>query len=224
MTDPAVASLLGAGPQPPAPTPTPPATSPAPTPAPPQPPPSPAPAPSPQPSPGTQPTDEDQRVPYSRFTEVNDKLKAAQAEAAELKAWKEQQEQAQLSEIEKAQRAAEQATQRATEAEARALTRERTQWVVAAATAAGFADPADAALAVDLSKLTDKDAATAAVTQLATEKPHWLGQAQPARPQGFGTIAGQPGSQAQVPVGPDGKPDEKAGLGRELMNNLFGTR
>lgn len=159
-------------------------------------------------------------MPYSRFTEVNDKLKAAQAEAEELRAWKEQQEQAQLSEIEKAQRVAEQATQRATDAEQRAQTLERTQWVVAAATAAGFADPADAALAVDLSALADRDAAAAAVTQLATDKPHWLGTAQPTRPQGFGTIAGSPGT-AAVPVGPDGQPDLKRAAGQELFRNLF---
>lgn len=204
MTDANVASLLGnSGPQPASQSQTPP--------------------PEPQPTPAAQPEQEpaaggeEQRVPYDRFKQVNDQLKASTTELEELRKWRDEQEAAKLSEIEKAQRVAEQATQRATEAEQKALRLERTGWVVAAARDAGFADPGDAALAVDLAAVESAEQATQAVQKLATDKPHWIGQAQPQRPSGFGTIT-------QTPTNEKGEPDPKAGLGQELMRNLFGGR
>lgn len=164
----------------------------------------------------------EQRVPYDRFKQVNDQLAASRTELEELRAWKEQQEQAQLSEIERAQAAASAATARAEAAEAKATAMERTALVVDAARAAGFADPRDAALAVDLGGVGDADAAKAAVEQLAKDKPHWLATAgQQTQPTTFGTVSRQEKS-SDVPVGDDGKPDHALGLGRELMNGLFG--
>lgn len=149
------------------------------------------------------------------------KAEKAEQEAAELRAYREEQEASKLSEIEKAQKAATEATERATAAEQRALTLERSQWVTAAARTAGFADPADAALAVNLSEVEDEQAAKAAVEQLANDKPHWLSQA---KPQGFGTIGDRAGREEQPPLGADGKPDMKAGLGKELAKSLLGGR
>lgn len=162
----------------------------------------------------------DQRVPYERFEEVNNRLKAAETERAELLKWKEEQEAAKLTEIEKAQKAATEAQERAEAAETRAQTIERGGWVVDAARKAGFADPQDAALAVKLDQIADQAAAEKAVEKLKGEKPHWLkGEGQPTA---FGTLAGAPSK--EPPVGLDGKPDEKAGLGQELMAGLFGKK
>lgn len=162
----------------------------------------------------------DQKVPYERFQEVNERLKAQEAENVELKKWREEQEAAKLTEIERVQKAASEAQQRAEAAEARAQTIERGGWVVDAARKAGFADPQDAALAVKLDEVEDQAAAEKAVEKLKGEKPHWLkGEGQPTA---FGTLAGAPSK--EPPVGPDGKPDEKAGLGQELMAGLFGGK
>lgn len=189
-----------------------------PTPAPPVTPPS-APSPAP-PAPPAQPAAEaeDQRVPYSRFTEVNDKLKTASTELEELRAWKTEQEQAKLTEVEKAQRAVEEATQRATDAEQRAITLERAGWVAAAARKHGFAEPEAIATSVNLASVADEEAAGKLVEQLAAATG--AGQA---KPQGFGSLQGQR-VQQPVPVGPDGEPDLKQGLGAELMNGLLRGR
>lgn len=162
---------------------------------------------------------EDQRVPYDRFKQVNDEKAALAQQVEELAAWKRDQEQAQLSEQEKLQQAAAEATARAEAAEMRALTLERSQWVTAAARAAGFADPADAALAVNLGEVEDAAAAQTAVEKLAAAKPHWLTQA---KPSGFGHIGEQPRRGSEPPLDADGKPDLKAGLGQDLARHLLG--
>lgn len=51
----------------------------------------------------TTPAAEDQRVPYDRFKQVNDERAALAAKVEELSTWKKDQEQAQLTEIERAQ-------------------------------------------------------------------------------------------------------------------------
>lgn len=145
------------------------------------------------------------------------KAEKAEKEAADLRAWREEQETAKLSEIEKATKAQADAEQRANAAEQRAMSMERTAWVTAAARDAKFTDPGDAALAVDLAGIEDPAAAKKAVEKLAKDKPHWLSQAKPA---GFGTI-GDRGQRDEVPVDKDGNPDVRAGLGRELMKGLL---
>lgn len=166
-------------------------------------------------------TGEEQRVPYDRFKQVNDERAALATQVEELAAWKKQQEEAQLSEQERLQAQHTEAVARAEAAEQRALTLERSQWVTAAARTAGFADPADAALAVNLGEVEDEQAAKQAVEKLAVDKPHWLSQA---KPSGFGTIGDRTSREEAPPLGEDGKPDMRAGLGRDLARNLLGGR
>lgn len=164
-----------------------------------------------------QQTDE-QRVPYDRFKQVNDQFAAARAELEELRKWREEQETAKLSEIERATRERDEAIAQAQAATERATTMERSAWVTDAARKAGFTDPSDAAAFLPLTALEDEAQVAKAVEDLAKAKPHLLSQA---RPQGFGSLDGRRGEQA-MPIGPDGKPDPKAGLGAELMTNLLG--
>lgn len=162
----------------------------------------------------------DQQVPYDRFKEVNDQLRTTKAELDKLTRAQKEREEAELSEVEKATKRADEAEARATAAEGKATTLERTGWVTAAARDAGFTDPGDAAAFLTLAEIEDKPAAKKAVEQLAKDKTHLLKQE---RPTGFGTV-GTPPPVGEVPVGPDGKPDHKRGLGQELANALLGKR
>jgi hypothetical protein len=184
-------------PAPPAPAP----SQPAPTP----PPPSPAPTPPP-----SQPAADTKAVPYDRFKEVNERAKQAEKELSELQAWKEQQENERLSELERATKRAEQAEQKAQQLEERATQLERSGWVRSAAQAAGFTDVEDALAFVDLSALKDADKAKAAVQDLAERKPHLLNaEAPPAAPAAFG---------APLTAIPGGNSDDpKLDLGRGLL-------
>lgn len=164
----------------------------------------------------------DQAVPYERFKQVNDQLNASKTQLEQLQQWKDEQEKAKLSEIERANRERDEAAQRASEAEQKATVLERGGWVAEAARKAGFADPGDAAVFLNLADIDDEAKAAKAVEDLTKAKPHLLGQ--PSKPAGFGTIAGAPSNTPDVPVGPDGKPDHKKGLGQELFRGLLGGK
>lgn len=174
--------------------------------------------------PAQQPPAGEQAVPYQRFKEVNDRLRAAEDEARELREWKAEQERAALSETERLTQERDQALQLAEQAEGKVTRLERGQLVATAAAAAGFADPQDAAAFIDLATIDDQAAARTAVQQLAESKPHLLKQPPgvPERPAPIGGLTGQPAG--EVPVGQDGKPDSKLGLGRDLLASLSGKR
>lgn len=165
-------------------------------------------------------------VPYDRFKEVNDRARAAQDEVAQLRAWKEEQEQAKLTEIERAQQTAQTAEQRATTAETRADLAERRFDVWKAAHAAGFEDPEDAVVYLkdQFGDLDSTDKITAAVNTLAEAKPKLIGSGAPSRPAPIGGLTPPSAPNSDVPLGPDGKPDEKAGLGRDLLAALTGRK
>ena len=160
----------------------------------------------------------EQTVPYSRFKEVNDRVKAAETAAAEAAAQLKAREEAELSEKEKAEKAAQEAISRAEAAEARATELERSSWVRAAAS--DFNDPDDAVAMLNLSELDSAEKAAEAVKDLGKNKPHLVKDQKPAK-------IGSPldgGKKHEVPTGADGKPDEKLGLGQELMTSLFGGK
>lgn len=148
------------------------------------------------------------------------KAEKAEKEAQELRAWREEQEAAKLSEIERATKERDDALAQAQAAIERATTLERTSWVTDAARKAGFTDPSDAAAFLPLGSLEDEAAVTKAVEDLAKNKPHLLSQA---KPQGFGSLDGRRADK-QPPVDADGNPDPKAGLGQELFQNLLNGR
>ena len=175
----------------------------------------------------TPPVVDEQRVPYDRFKQVNDERAALAAQVQELADWKAAQEAKSLSELEAAQKAAQDALTRAEQAEAKAITLERTQLVHRAAAAAGLADPDDAVafLSSKLSDLDDSDKATAAVTELIERKPHLLASTEPVatKPPALGSLTGGHSTPPAAPVDPNAEPD-KAGLGKELFAGLFGNR
>jgi hypothetical protein len=158
----------------------------------------------------------EQTIPYGRFKEVNERLKAAEAAAQSAAEELKKREEAELSEKERAEKQAAEAVARAEAAEARATTLERSSWVRDAASS--FNDPADAVAMLDLSEIDSADKAKAAVEELGKSKPHLVKSEQPQKISS--PLA--PAQTAQVPTGADGKPDHKAGLGAELMNNLIG--
>lgn len=162
----------------------------------------------------------EQRVPYDRFKQVNDQLAQSRSELEELRAWKDEQEAAKLSEIERATKERDDALAQAQAAMERATTLERTSWVTDAARKAGFTDPSDAAAFLPLGALEDEAAVVKAVEELAKNKPHLLSQA---KPQGFGSLDGRRADKP-APVDADGNPDPKAGLGQELFQNLLNGR
>lgn len=168
----------------------------------------------------------EQAVPYQRFKEVNDRLKAAEDTARELQSWKAEQERAQLSETERLTQERDQAIQRADQAEQQVTRLQRGQLVATAAASAGFADPQDAAAFIDLTSIEDAAAAKTAVEQLAASKPHLVkapSAPQQERPAPIGGLTA-PQPAADVPVGQDGKPDAKLGLGRDLLASLSSKR
>lgn len=194
-------------------------------------PPTPVTPPSPaEPKPGDQPTvpaaaKPDQAVPYDRFKEVNDRLKQAESEAAELKKWKDEQEAAKLSEIERAQKEKTDAEERARTAEERATRAEVRSRLRSAAS--GKVQNADVVVDLSESKLLELAEATAEQLSAHVEeivKRYDLPTGE--RRTGASPI-GAPlasGAAADVPVGADGKPDHKAGLGRDLLTALTGKK
>lgn len=167
---------------------------------------------------------EGQSVPYERFREVNDRLKNAEQERDSLQAWRAEQERAAMSETERLTTERDQALQRAAEAEGRVTELERGGLVAAAARKAGFADPDDAAAFIDLASIEDTASAEAAVADLGERKPHLLKSDAPAPtvPAPIGGLTSPAGG--EPPIGQDGKPDARLGLGRDLLASLTGPK
>lgn len=186
---------------------------------PPNPNPTPTPPPEPTPPPSQPPSAKDDVPLENRLAEAQRKAEKAQREAEELRKWKEDQEAKTLSEQQKAEKKAKEAEERAIAAESRATKLERSSWVAGAALSEKFVDPSDAASLVDLSSIESQEDAAKAVKDLAERKPHLIGSS--AGPTPIGRVA-RPEDTPEVPLGPDGKPDEKLGLGQELAKNLFG--
>lgn len=167
-------------------------------------------------SPGADATEQsegDQRVPLDRFRSVTSENKELRTELEDLKKWKEEQEQAQLSEIERERAAREKAEATAQEATEKALNLERGGWLRSAALAAGFADPDDAIALIGTKEIENSDGAAAAVKDLAEKKPHLLreGRDGPA-PLGSPTAGNAPSSANMD--------DPKAALGADLLGYL----
>lgn len=162
-----------------------------------------------------------QTVPYDRFREVNERAKAAEEQLAEITKWKQEQEQAKLSDIERAEAQRKEAEERATAAEARALNLERSGMVRSAALGARFTDPDDAVefLAKKLGDLDTPEKVKAAVAELAKSKPHLVGSR-----AGGGDGGARGGAIDDVPRTADGKVDVARGLGQDLLSALAGQR
>lgn len=185
-----------------------------PAPAPPETPPAPTPPEPPKPD---EPAG--QSVPYDRFKSVNEAKSAAEKRAEEAEKKLKDREEADLSEKDKAEKRAAEAEKKAADAEAKATRLERSQWVTAAARSKNFIDPSDAVAHIELTDLDSEEKATKAVEALAEKKTHLVNSGGPAP---IGAPLRQPS--AEPPKGPDGEPDHKAGLGKELVDNLFGRR
>ena len=168
---------------------------------------------------------ETQAVPYERFREVNESLKAEREQREALERWKAEQERAAMTEQERITAERDEALTRAQQAEDRAVKLERGQLVAAAARRANFADPDDAAAFIDLATIEDQATADAAVAQLAERKPHLL-RSEPAAPTTPTAIGGltSPAPGGEPPVGQDGKPDVRHGLGRDHLASLTGPK
>lgn len=162
---------------------------------------------------------------HPRFQQLNERMKAAEREAEELRAWKAEQERAAMTEQERITAERDAALRRAEQAEDRAVKLERGQLVAAAARKAQFADPDDAAAFIDLATIEDQATADAAVAQLAERKPHLLHTetAVPTTPTAIGGLT-SPAPGGEPPVGQDGKPDVRLGLGRDLLASLTGPK
>ncbi len=183
-----------------------------------------------QPETPPEPTDdrpEENRVAESK-RKADQALKRAeeiQAERDELAKWKEERENADLSEGDKILKRAERAETRAKAAEDRAERLERGGWLRDAATRAGYNDPADA---VDfaysrnaISGLDEQKKADKFVTDLAEEKQHLLHvQAQPGP---FGSLTDN-SPRDNIPRDGNGEPDLKRGMGQDLLAHLTGKR
>lgn len=157
---------------------------------------------------------EDQRVPLDRFRSVTSENKELRSQLDELGRWKEEQEAAQLSEIDRERQGREKAEEQAAAANQRAESLERGGWIRSAAARAGFADSDDAVALIGTADVEDADTAEKLVAALAEKKPHLLNTAQ-AAPASLGTpLAASAGA---VPLDADGNPDPKAGLGADLL-------
>lgn len=163
-----------------------------------------------------------------RIRELNEAKKAAEARAQQAEDALKAKEREEMSATERVQAEKEEAEKRAAAAEARATTLERGGWARAAANEAGFVDPEDAVQMLDLGSLDTETKVKNAVEKLKESKPHLIGTGSgaPAVPRpGFGNLGGtgQPGGE-EVPVGADGEPDVKLGLGRDLLGTVFGRQ
>lgn len=145
---------------------------------------------------------------------------AAEKRAADAEKALREREEADMSELQKAQARAERAEKDKAESDARALRLERSGVARSAASEKGFIDTEDAIALLDLEALDTDAKIKTAVEKLAEAKPH-LVRRTPA--QGFGNAGGTglPATTAEgVPLDEEGKPDEKLGLGRDLLQHL----
>jgi len=162
-------------------------------------------------------------IPYDRFKQVNDERAQLAQRIQELENAEVERQRAALSEQERAQQDAQRYQTEAQSNEQRAIRAERALEVWKAAHAAGFRDPDDAVtfLSAQIADLDTAEKVKQAVAELLERKAHLK-----ATGQGGPTPIGLPGHQqrpqAEVPLGADGKPDVKAGLGQDLLANLFG--
>lgn len=154
----------------------------------------------------------EQRVPLDRFRAVTGENKELREQVGALEKWKEEQEQAQLTELERERSAREKAEAAALEAGERAQNLERGTWVRNAATAAGFTDPDDAVALLGTGGIDDLAIAQSKVAELAEKKPHLLaGPGQPA------PIGAPLNTATQPAVNTD---DPRAGLGSDILGYL----
>lgn len=181
----------------------------------------------------TEATTEDQRVPYERFQQANTKAKEAAEKASalekqlnEFKAQLQEREEAGLPELERERKRAEALEKRIADAESRAEAAERSvqttkreQWIAAAAAAQNFANPARAARLIDnLDSIEDPDQAEKAVKRLARSDSYLV-------KQDSAPLPGRVLENGKAPAkGDQAEEDPRAGLGAELMENLFGGR
>ena len=193
-----------------------------------------APQPDP-PAPPSQPTPPPttQTVPYDRFSEVNAARQEAEKRAQEAEKRAQELEDAQRSELEKAQAAAAREKARADAAEQRLQTTMRDNAIRAAAMTATDDRPAaidaDAVVALlgtgqygDV-KPDDPASATAAIAKLAEAKPTLFAApaAQQAQPQAFGFPAGAAPGAANNGTTPEPE-SERASMGTAMLSMLRG--
>jgi hypothetical protein len=189
----------------------------------------PAPAPPSQPASGSSsPPADDARIPKSRLDEEIQKRQALEAEATELRKFKEQQEDAQRTEVERAERKTQAEAERAAKAEAD-LRRVRIELAAgqhgaldAEAIAALLSPSSELGKAI---KLDDPATVADAVAKLKEAKPALFGEAVAPRPATIGGLP-LPGSITPPPAPTDpatGQPDHKLGLGTDLLR-AFGRR
>lgn len=175
---------------------------------------------------------DDQRVPYERFQQANNKAKEAAEKASslekqlnEFKAQMQERDEAGLPELERERKRAEALERRIADAEKRAEDAEQSvaksrveQWVANAAATQGFVNPARAARLIDdLGSIEDADQAERAVKRLAKSDSYLLKKEEAPLP---GLLL-----QDGKATGKDAEPaDQKAGLGQELLEGLFPNR
>lgn len=160
-------------------------------------------------------------VPYSRFEEVNGEKNALQTELEALRAAEAERQRAALSDLERAQQDAQSHEQAAAAATVRATVAERSMQVWKEAHATGFRVPDDAVtfLQTRLDSLDSPDKIKQAVRQLAQDRGDLVGAVN-AAPTAIGAPATPSAPTAEVPLGADGKPDHKRGLGQDLLAHL----
>lgn len=121
-------------------------------------------------------TGEDQRIPYSRFEEVNKRAKQAEQELADLRSRLTEFEDRDKSEVERAQARAQRAEQELNKLMGKVTSLEKGAWVRSAAAELNFHDPEDAVshLRDQLGGLEDQSDAKRLVRSLAKSRKHLI--------------------------------------------------
>jgi hypothetical protein len=129
-------------------------------------------------------TPKDQKVPYERFEEVNNRAKKASQELEELRSKLIEFEDRDKSEVERERAARERAESQLSDLMGKVTSLEKGAWVRSAAAELGFHDPEDAVthLYSDLGRLEDQREAKRLVKQLASTKKHLVEQKDEQRP------------------------------------------
>lgn len=164
-------------------------------------------------------------VPYDRFKALRDERDADRRELERLRREEEKRKRDAMSEQERVAAERAEALEKASAAEARAARLERESYIFRAATAAGFADPDDAAtfLGGD-EKITDASSAKKAVEALLEAKPHLAGSGG-SGPRSIGAPRRDGGGEQPTPkLGKDGQPEDPQefdrAFGRDLARGL----
>lgn len=150
-------------------------------------------------TPPAKPEEGDKTVPYNRFSEVNERAKAAEAELAKIKATQEEADKKKLEDEGKFKELAEKESARAKELEGQITQGKIDNAVIIAAGKAGVADTEAALKLLDRSKIeVEKDGTVKgvedAVKSLVEAKPYLIDQSNPAR-VGSPTNPGSPGTE-----------------------------